>query len=184
MAGLESFEKEAMAKARQEQARYAEARRRAAAEELKKELGAIDTAAVPRVSSMRESIAAVPESYRPAYDLNAIEELINRRQIEETMANLGLTDSGAAGQGHTAAVEQHRRADRQLKQEEEADTQKMIQDLAAYLADTQAKRLTKEAAVNQKADKDIAANQTALYKAALSNAMAQYKAALKQMGLA
>lgn len=180
---LSRFEKEARAKAQKEQAAYEQQRRRAASEELQKALGAIDTAAAPRVEALRGSIEAVPESYRPAYDLNAIEELVTRRQIEETMANLGLSDSGSAGQGYAAAGQRRARADKRLAQEADAKTQKLIEDLAAVLADTQAKRLNKEAAVKQKADRDIAANQASLYKAAMDHAMAQYKAALRQMGL-
>lgn len=64
-------------------------------EELMRQIGeAIDQSAGEQENTYQQSIDAAPSRFQSAYDANTIGELIGRRQLQESMANLGLTDGG------------------------------------------------------------------------------------------
>ena len=53
-----------------------------------------DQSAEAAVQQYRLSIDEAPEAYQEQYDANALQEAVTLRQIEEAMANLGLSGSG------------------------------------------------------------------------------------------
>ena len=55
---------------------------------------AIDKAAAASAKPYQTQLDELPALYGKLYDANAVQELVNRRQGQETMANMGLTDSG------------------------------------------------------------------------------------------
>ena len=55
---------------------------------------AIDKAAAASAKPYQTQLDELPALYGKLYDANAVQELVNRRQVQETMANMGLTDSG------------------------------------------------------------------------------------------
>ena len=55
---------------------------------------AIDKSTASAAKPYQTQIEQLPSQYQKLYDTNAVQELVNRRQVQETMANMGLTDSG------------------------------------------------------------------------------------------
>ncbi len=81
-------------------------------EELMRQIGAaIDQSAGAQENTYQQSIDAAPSRFQSAYDANTIGELIGRRQLQESMANLGLTDSGLSRTQDTALTVARQNAD-------------------------------------------------------------------------
>ena len=72
---------------------------------IKQVQDAIDKSTASAAKPYQTQIEQLPSQYQKLYDTNAVQELVNRRQVQETMANMGLTDSGlnpADGHRHPA----------------------------------------------------------------------------------
>ena len=71
----------------------------------------IDRATANSVKKVQQQIDAAPEVYQGDFDRNAIAEMVNRKKLEESMANMGLTDSGLNRTQQTALSVQKGNAD-------------------------------------------------------------------------
>lgn len=58
------------------------------------------------IKPIEQQKAALPQQYQSYFDTNEIQHLVNKRQLEERMANLGLTDSGLNRTQETALAVQ------------------------------------------------------------------------------
>ena len=116
-------------------------------EELMRQIGAaIDQSAGEQENTYQQSIDEAPSRFQSAYDANTIGELIGRRQLQESMANLGLTDSGLSRTQDTALTVARQNADASTR----ADQTEYVNKLKSAIDTVRA-----NAAV-QKAEKQIA----------------------------
>ena len=83
---------------------------------LKEQIDAsIDAAAGTASAAYQREIEQAPLDSRAQYDANAMREAITRKQIEESLANMGMTDSGLGSSMHTALAVQRSRADNDVR---------------------------------------------------------------------
>ncbi len=71
----------------------------------------IDAAADNSIRKVQQQIDEAPGVYQSDFDRNAIAEMVNRKKLEESMANMGLTDSGLNRTQQTALSVQKGNAD-------------------------------------------------------------------------
>ena len=63
------------------------------------------------ISGIKTQKAALPQQYQSDFDANEIQYLLNQKQLEERMANMGLTDSGLNRTQMTALTVQKQNTD-------------------------------------------------------------------------
>lgn len=86
----------------------------------KAQIGAtLDTAADATAGVYRQEIEGAPLESRALYDQNAMREAVDRKKIEESLANMGMTDSGISSSMQTALAVQKSRADSQVRAAEQ-----------------------------------------------------------------
>lgn len=95
-------------------------KRKEADAKLKAQIDAsIDAAAASSYAVYEREIEQAPLDSRAQYDANAMREAITRMQIEESLANMGMTDSGMSSSMHTALAVQRSRADNDVRVSEQ-----------------------------------------------------------------
>lgn len=86
----------------------------------KTQIGAtLDTAADAAAGVYRQEIEDAPLESRALYDQNAMREAVDRKKIEESLANMGMTDSGISSSMQTALAVQKSRADSSVRAAEQ-----------------------------------------------------------------
>ena len=140
---------------------------------------AIDAAARPVIEGMENSRGDVANQYKSAYDANAVQELVNRRQVQETMANMGLTDSGLNRTQQTAIALQRGNADASTRMQEQAALDKITQSINEYLAQIASQKQQNSANILGQTNSSISSLEQSLYQNALNNAATQYQAQLE-----
>ena len=135
----------------------------------------VDTQTAAATSAYQQKIDAAPSMSRPLYDANAINEAVNRKKVQEGMANMGMTDSGLSSSMQTAMAIQKSNADHQVRQQERA----YVQDLERAIADVVAQGESTKQAEHARINKETAdyyangiANISASAATAASDAMA------------
>ena len=94
----------------------------------------VDAATNQAVGKVQSEIDKLPTAYQSAYDVNAIQQKINEREVAERMANLGLTNSGLNRTQQTAINIQRSNADAALTQQKNAATASLKQQIADLYA--------------------------------------------------
>lgn len=94
----------------------------------------VDNATNQAVGKVQTEIDKLPTAYQSAYDVNAIQQKINEREVAERMANLGLTNSGLNRTQQTAINIQRANADAALTQQKNAVTASLKQQIADLYA--------------------------------------------------
>lgn len=94
----------------------------------------VDNATNQAVGKVQTEIDKLPTAYQSAYDVNAIQQKINEREVAERMANLGLTNSGLNRTQQTAINIQRSNADAALTQQKNAATASLKQQIADLYA--------------------------------------------------
>lgn len=74
--------------------RQIDAQRKITEQSIQKNDAVVDKATAATTAQYQKQIDEAPTVYRGQYDANALAEAVNRRKLQESMANLGLTDSG------------------------------------------------------------------------------------------
>lgn len=83
---------------------------------LKEQINAsLDASAEASVGVYRQEIEQAPLDSRIQYDKNAMREAVDRKKIQESLANMGMTDSGLSSSMQTALTVQKSRADNQVR---------------------------------------------------------------------
>ena len=103
----------------------------------------------------------LPSQYQSLFDANAVQELVGRRQVQEAMANMGLTDSGLNRTQQTALSVQRGNADASVRLAQQQKTQE-LQDKISQLVEN-------AAAQKQQQEASIRANTSDWYNTLLSN---------------
>ena len=89
-------------------------------ESLKQQIhGIYDRSADASAEVYRQEIQKAPLDSRALYDTNAMTEAVNRKKMQETLANMGMTDSGISSSMHTALTVQKSNADASVRAAEQ-----------------------------------------------------------------
>lgn len=117
---------------------------------IKQLSAATDASTKIATDNINKTIGGLPQQYQKSYDTNAIQQLVNERQVEERMANLGLTDSGLNRTQQTAINIQRSNSDAALSQQQNSAVSALKQQISDYVASAEAKKLqtTSEAKYN------------------------------------
>lgn len=153
----------------------------------------VDNATNQAVGKVQGEIDKLPTAYQSAYDVNAIQQKINEREVAERMANYGLTDSGLNRTQQTAINIQRSNADAALTQQKNAVTASLKQQIADIRADAEKQKAQNKLTVyNAYMDElesnavtyanNQAANRAAIKKAQIEAAAAAKKDARKLLG--
>lgn len=93
--------------------------------------GITNNAAQQTVNKYQQQIDNAPVASRALYDANALDEAISQKKMQESMANMGLTDSGLTSSMQTALAVQKSRADAGVRRQE----REYVQGLETAIAD-------------------------------------------------
>lgn len=97
-------------------------------------------------------IGTIPQQYQAAYDENAVRAALTQRQIQESMANMGLTDSGLNRTQQAAVQVARMNQDNALTQQQNVAVNSLKQALADYVFEMGQKQATSEI----EAERDLA----------------------------
>ena len=122
---------------------------------------ASDRATASSTNPYKTQMEQLPSQYQSLFDANAVQELVGRRQVQETMANMGLTDSGLNRTQQTALSVQRGNADASVRLAQQQKTQE-LQDKISQLVEN-------AAAQKQQQEASIRANTSDWYNTLLSN---------------
>lgn len=122
---------------------------------------AIDRATASSTNPYKTQMEQLPSQYQSLFDANAVQELVGRRQVQEAMANMGLTDSGLNRTQQTAFSVQRGNADASVRLAQQQKTQE-LQDKISQLVEN-------AAAQKQQQEASIRANTSDWYNTLLSN---------------
>ena len=114
---------------------------------IKQVQDAIDKSTASTAKPYQTQIEQLPSQYQKLYDTNAVQELVNRRQVQETMANMGLTDSGLNRTQQTAIAIQRGNADAAARLEQQQKTQELQDKIAQLMESGAAQKQQQEAAI-------------------------------------
>lgn len=166
-------------KAEEQQNAYAAARQQEA-DAAVKALNTAENASRQQIVAETEGrLDSTKAAYQSLYDENAVRQKVAQLNVEETLANMGLSDSGLNRTQQTALAATRARADAAvgLKKQQAVDT--LLTEMTAAI---EKNRETMEAARNAarvSAIEDIEQNRAALEKEAQTAATAQFNADLK-----
>ena len=172
----DEFLKTAQKEAEEQQLAYAAARQQRAQDTV-----SALTAATAREQGFlqqkyRAQSAQTEDSYRALFDENAIRERVAQLNVEEAMANMGLTDSGLNRTGQTALAATRMRADAETASAKQAALDSLLLSLNESLAKSQQTLLERSADVFTDAGQDIEQNAQSLYNNATARAKTQFEA--------
>lgn len=108
---------------------------------------AIDKATAASTKPYQSQIEQLPGQYQKLYDTNAVQELVNRRQVQETMANMGLTDSGLNRTQQTAIALQRGNADSAARLSQQQKTQELQDKIDQIIEISATQKQQQEASV-------------------------------------
>ncbi len=172
----DEYEVEQLIKSKKQGDDYAAQRKAQADEAVKTSDGLYDTAIATTEKNYAASAKETESGYRRLYDANAVQELVARRNVEEAMANMGLTDSGLNRTQQTAISLQRGRADSQASQQKQSALDAIMRELDARRAELQSQKTAAGAGIQSQADADILNFRNSADAAARQNAASLYAA--------
>ena len=105
------------------------------------------------------------KAYDDSYRENAVQKLINERQVAESMANMGLTDSGLNRTQQTAVQLSYANNKASIDRQKQAQVDALAQQLAATLSEIDINKSTAVANIKSNYETKAAENAASLYKA-------------------
>ncbi len=130
----------------------------------------VDQSVSNATDRIQKEIDKLPTAYQYGYDVNAIQQKINEREVAERMANLGLTDSGLNRTQQTAINVQRSNADAALTQKKIAATASLKQQIADAVANGELQKMGIAADARASLEKTNQSLYDSLYSTAESNA--------------
>lgn len=161
-------------------------------EALKKQTFAtLEQSADAAAGVYRQGIEDAPLESRALYDQNAMREAVDRKKIQESLANMGMTDSGLSSSMQTALAVQKGRADNQVRADEQARIREMESAIDQIYANMELEKASQGLAIDQDtaaykrnrlqaADTQATQTATAIYEANQKAATETTKMALDQ----
>ena len=157
---------------------------------LKEQINAsLDASAESQAEVYRQEIEQAPLDSRALYDQNAMREAVDRKKIEESLANMGMTDSGLTSSMQTALAVQKSRADSSVRAAERQRIRAAESTIDQIYANKELQKAQKGIEIDQdtaayartrRESANALATQTAtsLHNAEVEAATAQYEASL------
>lgn len=108
-------------------------------------------------------ISEAEKSYEDSYRENAIQKLINERQVAESMANIGLTDSGLNRTQQTAVQLSYANNKSSIDRQKQAQVDALAQQLAATLSEIDINKSNAATNIKNTYYNQAAENATSLY---------------------
>lgn len=123
---------------------------RTEADTLQKEQinAAIDQATKTAAAQYEQRLEALPGESRALYDKNALNEAVGRMKVRETLANMGLTDSGLSSSMATAMTVQKGRADHEVSVNEQKQRQALMSAIDQITAQGETQKADKAMAID------------------------------------
>lgn len=123
---------------------------RTEADTLQKEQinAAIDQATKTATAQYEQRLEALPGESRALYDKNALNEAVGRMKVRETLANMGLTDSGLSSSMATALTVQKGRADHEVSVNEQKQRQALMSAIDQIVAQGETQKADKAMAID------------------------------------
>lgn len=126
-----------------------------------------DTLYASQKSALEETyngqISDTEKAYEDNYRQNAIQKLINERQVAESMANMGLTDSGLNRTQQTAVQLSYANNKASIDKQKQSQVDALARELTASLATVEQNRLSAAADINAQYDQLISESATSAY---------------------
>ena len=129
------------------------------------------------VNKVQGEIDKLPTHYQSSFDANAIQQLINERQVAERMANMGATNSGLNRSQQTAINIQRSNADAALRTQINSATNSLKQQIADLYASGESQKAENSA----KARYDLEQKNQAVYENMMNNLYSSSSAYEKAM---
>lgn len=157
---------------------------------LKEKVNAsLDAAAESQAGVYRQEIEQAPLDSRALYDQNAMREAVDRKKIRESLANMGMTDSGLTSSMQTALTIQKSRADNSVRAAEQQRIRAAESAIDQIYADKELQKAQKGIEIDQdtaayartrqeSANTLATQTATALHNAEVEAATARYEASL------
>ncbi len=115
-------------------------------------------------------------AYESEYERNAVQKLINEKQIAEKNANLGLTDSGLNRTQQTAAQLSYANQKGKIDLAKQSALDTLTQELTSSLADIEQSRITSLAKLDADIEEQAHSNAYDIYSANVEANTAMYEA--------
>ena len=109
----------------------------------------IDQATSAAVGQYEQRIAAAPKESRVQFDQNAVRDAVAKKQVQERLANMGVTDSGLNSSMQTALAIQKQRADNTVRADEAAKIQAYREAIDKIVADGEIQKGNHQATVKK-----------------------------------
>lgn len=129
------------------------------------------------VNKVQGEIDKLPTQYQSSFDANAIQQLINERQVAERMANMGMTNSGLNRTQQTAINIQRSNADAALRTQINSATNSLKQQIADLYASGESQKAENSA----KARYELEQKNQAVYENMMNNLYSSSSAYEKAM---
>lgn len=113
---------------------------------------AIDREAGAAREGYQNRINGAAEEFQPLYDRNALQEMISRKQVEESMANMGLTDSGLNRTQQTAIALQRGNADTATRKQQRDYVTQAQEAIDSIMASAASQKAQQEASIRKATD--------------------------------
>lgn len=159
----DAIEKANLDKAQQQQADYSSKRQQALDSYVSALTEANRVAQEATRQEYEQGIEATRRGYQSAYDKNAIAERIGRKNVAETLSDLGLTDSGLNRTQQTALSVARAKADSDTTLQREAAVDALAGELSRYIAENEANLAGQKAQAASQAQQDVLNNWTTLF---------------------
>lgn len=130
----------------------------------------VDQGVSNATGKIQQEIDKLPTAYQYGYDMSAIQQKINEREVAERMANLGLTDSGLNRTQQTAINIQRSNADAALTQKKTAAIASLKQQIADTVASGELQKMQIAADARASLEQTNQSLYDSLYSTAESNA--------------
>ena len=137
---------------------------------------AVDQSTAAALKPYETRMEQLPEEYRKQYDYNAVEELVRQKQVAETMANLGLTDSGLNRTQQTAIAVSRGNADAAARLSQQEKTQELQDKMDQLKATGEIQKQQTAAEVKANSQAWLNNLQSAAYENAVNRGTALYEA--------
>lgn len=171
----DDYEKQNLDKINAQQDVYKNQRDDAAKQYIDRYNESINAAEKPTEDNIQHQIAQVPGQFSDQYDANAVQKLIGQRQVEEAMANMGLSNSGLDAAAQTGLATQQNAADAATRLKQQAAVDSLNQALIQAQAQAAAQKQAQAADVMNQTAVDTMNNYRTLYQNAVNNALSRYQ---------
>ncbi len=150
-----------------------------AAQKIANQSAVIDSAAQNTTSQYQETIDEAPKKFAGQYDSNYIDELVARKNLENSMADMGLTDSGLSRSQQTAISVMRGNADAKTRQQQQDYVTAAQQAIDQVLAQAEQDKVSYANEVNASTDDYLTQLWSTVMQNAQTNATSRYNAQLE-----